>query len=110
MVYGDLLSLSQSTISRIVARVSRLIAEQHRNFIKFPEGASLLATKASFQQLGTVGNVHGIPGIIGALDGTHIRIENIPGRQPYPEVFRNRKTYSSINVQVSFNKFKVKET
>lgn len=101
IVCGDLLSISQPTVSRIVKYVSRLFALQHRRFIKFPTtAASILACKTAFHQLGTVGDTQGIPGIVGAIDGTHIRIVNIPGRPPHLETFRNRKTYFSINVQV----------
>lgn len=101
IVCGDLLSISQPTVSRIVKYVSRLFFLQYRRFIKFPaRAADVLAYKTAFQQLGIVNNTQSIPGIIGAIDGTHIRIVNTPGRPPHPETFRNRKTYFSINVQV----------
>jgi len=40
----------------------------------------------------------GIPGISGAIDGTHIRIKK-PSNRVAPEVYFNRKAFYSINVQ-----------
>ncbi|KAG8235094.1 hypothetical protein J437_LFUL015622 [Ladona fulva] len=40
--------------------------------------------------------VSGFPGVLEAIDGTHIEIE-IPGGPN--AVYRNRKGYSSVNVQ-----------
>ncbi|KAF9424323.1 hypothetical protein HW555_000462 [Spodoptera exigua] len=51
-----------------------------------------------FKDLGRHGRWPGLPGIDGAIDCTHIRIVNTPGCQHH-EVYRNRKSYFSINVQ-----------
>ena len=40
----------------------------------------------------------GIPGIMGAIDGTHIAIKK-PSNCTAPEVYFNRKAFYSINVQ-----------
>ncbi len=40
----------------------------------------------------------GIPGIVGAIDGTHIAIKK-PSNRTAPEVYFNRKAFYSINVQ-----------
>ena len=45
-------------------------------------------------------NIANFPGVIGVIDGTHIRIV-APKEQE--EVFVNRKGYHSINVQVVFD-------
>lgn len=42
-----------------------------------------------------------MPGIGGCIDCTHIKIQNPGG--PDGEVFRNRKGYFSLNVQVCLN-------
>ena len=44
--------------------------------------------------------IAGIPGVIGAIDGTHIKI--IAPSQDY-EVFVNRKKLHSINTQIVFD-------
>ena len=40
----------------------------------------------------------GVPGIMGALDGTHIHIRK-PSNRTAPEVYYNRKSFYSVNVQ-----------
>jgi len=42
--------------------------------------------------------VSGLPGVIGAIDCTHIAIQS-PGGQD-AEIYRNRKGYYSVNVQL----------
>lgn len=41
------------------------------------------------------------PFVIGATDGTFIRIQSIGGE--HAELYRNRKTFFSINCQVTFS-------
>lgn len=41
---------------------------------------------------------HGIPNVVGLIDGTHVKIYSPGGEDA--ERFRNRKGYFSINVQV----------
>jgi nuclease HARBI1 len=43
-------------------------------------------------------NISGFPGVLGAIDGTHIRIQSPGGANA--EVYRNRKGYFSINTQL----------
>lgn len=47
--------------------------------------------KSSFEEEG------GFPGIIGVVDGTHIRIR---APEQEPEAYINRKKFHSINVQL----------
>ena len=72
-VIGDLFQVSQPAMSRIIKRVSTAIASQHRDFIKFPNRDSLSSEKQKFMEIG------GIPGVIGAIDCTHIKIVS-PGK------------------------------
>ncbi|XP_013144283.1 PREDICTED: putative nuclease HARBI1 [Papilio polytes] len=90
MVTGDLIQLSQPTVSRIVKKVSRLICFKIRQFIKFPSNLEMI--KQQFY------GISHFPGIIGAVDGTHIPIQNPGG--PHAEVYRNRKKFFSINTQI----------
>ncbi|XP_016300735.1 putative nuclease HARBI1 [Sinocyclocheilus anshuiensis] len=89
MVDGDLFGVHKSTVSRIVGRVSQAIAALKNQYIRFaPTGE----TSAGFYRRA------GFPGVIGAIDCTHIPIQNPGGENG--ELFRNRKGYCSINVQV----------
>jgi hypothetical protein len=90
MVDGDLFHISQSSVSRIVERVSILLAEQSRRFIKFPNDLGVV--EEQFRQIA------GFPHVIGCVDGVHIPIKNPSG--PFAEVYRNRKRIFSLNVQV----------
>lgn len=94
VVAGDLVNVSQPTVSHIVELVSRVIAKHlFPAVVKFPD------TDDGFRE--TMVEFHRIanfPGVTGCIDCTHIRIK-APGG-PDGEVYRNRKGYFSINVQV----------
>ncbi|XP_050664028.1 putative nuclease HARBI1 [Leptidea sinapis] len=92
IVCGDLHQISQSVVSKIVANVSKALALKIRRFIKFPDVPEQANVKIQFHR------VAGFPGVIGCIDCTHIPIKN-PNRQN-GEVFRNRKGWFSINVQI----------
>lgn len=94
MVDGDIFGLHKCTVSRIVARVSRAIASLRPQFIQFPGGRDANAVQRQFFEIA------GVPGVVGAIDCTHIPIRSPGGLQA--ELFRNRKDFFSINVQVSF--------
>ena len=89
---GDLTYISQPSASRIIKRVSEAIARLKNNYIAFPEGELLNDTKRDFWRIGE------FPGVVGAIDCTHIKIV-CPGGDN-AELFRNRKGFFSINVQV----------
>jgi hypothetical protein len=92
VVVGDLVGVSQSTVSRIIKRVSLLIASLVQQHIKFPTTQAERAT--TMRQFHDLAN---FPGILGAIDCTHIAIQS-PGGD-HAELYRNRKGYFSINVQ-----------
>jgi hypothetical protein len=88
-VDGDLVGISQASVSRIVKRVTIAICHLRPDFINFPN---------EFQQIKqNFANIAGFPEVIGAIDGTHVPIES-PGGQD-AELFRNRKGFFSLNVQ-----------
>ena len=68
MVVVDLFHISQSSVSKIVKRVSILLAEQSRRFIKFPNDLGVV--KERFRQIA------GFPRAIGCVDGVNIPIKN----------------------------------
>jgi nuclease HARBI1 len=86
--------LSQPALSIIAKRVATAIARKARQFIKMPEGID--------EQQVVVGDFHhklNFPQVIGAIDGTHIRIKKINGDSG--QYYVNRKGYYSLNIQVS---------
>lgn len=93
IVTGDLVGISQPTISRCVKDISRIIASKLPLFVKFP---TTLEGKMHNQVL--FYNIAGFVGIDGVVDCTHIPIINPGGNQG--ENFRNRKGIFSINVQI----------
>lgn len=91
-VSGDLIGVDVSTASRIVKKVSFAIAGRKNQFIKFPDAADMASVKRDFYRMAN------FPGVIGAIDCTHIPVIN-PGGQDSAR-FVNRKGYYSVNTQV----------
>ena len=89
MVDGDLFGVHKSTVCRIVKRVTKAIASLRDQFIHFEQRREI--TAGFYRRAG-------FPGVIGAIDCTHILISNPGGENG--ELFRNRKGFFSINVQV----------
>ncbi|GBP36386.1 Putative nuclease HARBI1 [Eumeta japonica] len=92
IVVGDDINVHKTTVSRVVFKVSKEIAKLARNYIAMPTSRELREVKAHFYSLA------GFPNVIGCVDGTHIPIQSCGGDEA--ELFRNRKGYFSINVQV----------
>lgn len=78
-----------------------MLARLHARYIKFPSTVNeRVENRTLFRALGRIEGRAGIPGVDGAIDCSHIRIVNTPGQQ-HREAYRNRKSYFSINVQVT---------
>ncbi|KAH7974809.1 hypothetical protein HPB49_019797 [Dermacentor silvarum] len=93
VVTADLVNVSQATVSRIIARMSRMIAETlFPQLVKFPNVNDLASAMEEFY------NIARFPGVSGCMDCTHVLIRS-PGGDDDAEVFRCRKRYLSINVQ-----------
>ncbi len=92
MTDGDLFGIHQTTVQRIVHRVSRLIASLSETYIRFPTAEKQCVHRIQFF------DIAGFPGTIGLIDGTHIKIEK--PTTPNAELYHNRKVYFSINVQL----------
>ena len=93
LVCADLYHVSQPSVCRIISEVSEIVASHIRRYIKFPTNQETLnQMRVNFFQQG------GFPGVIGLVDGTHIPIKSPGGDNA--EVFRNRKTFFSLNVQI----------
>lgn len=92
LVNGDIRGYSQASISRIVARVSTILASHLGRYINFSTEQRRRQNTNRFYEIAN------FPSIIGCIDCTHIRIVNPGGNNG--EVYRNRKGWFSLNVQV----------
>ncbi|KAH7985140.1 hypothetical protein HPB49_026584 [Dermacentor silvarum] len=92
IVSGDLVNVSQPTVSRVVTRVSKMIAATlFPALVKFPDAGKMHEVMHQFYIKAT------FPRVTGCIDCTHVRIKSPGGDDA--EVFRNRKGYFSSNVQ-----------
>ena len=90
---GDFAGMHLSTVSRIIKRVASAIAHHYNDYIKFPQTVEeIREVQTNFSTIAE------FPRVIEALDCTHVKIQSPGGEDE--EMFRNRKTYFSINVQV----------
>lgn len=97
-VLGNIIHVEQCTVSRTIKRTTLALVNIARDFIKFPTGALAATTKQQFY------NLAGFPNVLGAVDGTHIRIQSPVGG--LSQCFYCRKGYPTINVQVSWRRLK----
>ncbi|KAF1746230.1 hypothetical protein GCK72_022692 [Caenorhabditis remanei] len=89
---GDTAGCAQSTVSRTIQNVCESIGKQINHFIVWPSSESMQKNQRLFKMLTN------IPGICGAVDGTHVRI---PAPSENEHLYVNRKSYHSINVGVA---------
>ncbi|CAK8689627.1 unnamed protein product [Clavelina lepadiformis] len=82
---GDLIGIDQSSACRVIHRVTRAIATRHEQFIRFPSNQDLNNVKFHFK------NIAQFPGVLGAIDCSHIPIKRPSGDNG--ELYRNRKGY-----------------
>ena len=93
LVVGDTIGVHKSTVCRILHHVTAAIANLRAKYVHFPDTADERhCTMHRFYA------VSGMPGVIGAIDCTHIPIESPGGNDA--EIYRNHKGYFSINVQL----------
>ena len=89
-VIGDTFGYDKSAISRVVHSVTDAICTRGAHFLRWPSENERATIKQGFY------NIARFPCVVGAVDGTHIRIQ-APSVDEY--AFVNRKNYHSINVQ-----------
>ena len=82
--------MDKATASRAVRKVSVALVELLPRFVRWPTDHEKAEIKNGFYRMA------GFPGVIGCIDGTHIRIQRPSDNEP---AFINRKGYPSINVQ-----------
>ena len=89
-VVGDCFGVNLSTACRAIWQVIPNIVAQMDKFIFFPSGRELEKTQTDFKHL------TGIPGIVGALDCTHVIV---PVGKEREFAFIDRKGPTSLNTQ-----------
>lgn len=80
---------SQATVSRVISEVSDMFYSRRSDFIKWPTEEERNDIALRFYSL------CGIPNVVGALDGTHIKIM---APTESKDSYVNRKSYHSINM------------
>lgn len=74
-VVGDITRISQSTVSRIIYRVSTLLASNINRYIRMPNSdEAKCENRRLFKQLGYGPGAIGLPNIDGAIDCCHVRL------------------------------------
>ena len=97
LVVGDTFHVNKGTVCRTIHRVTRAIASLRDKYVRFPSTAQERRDiMNSFYQSS------GMPGVVGAIDCTHIPIQSPGGENA--EIYRNRKGYFSINTQLVCDK------
>lgn len=94
---SDDLGLSQPSISKVIKQTLTALSQPHivTQFVSFP-----LDIHTSQAHKRTFMDITGFPGVVGVIDGTHVRIIALSEDE---SVFVNRKRFHSINVQLVFN-------
>lgn len=88
---GDCYDVSQAKVSVCLKAVARAIAGLCPQYIRFPDANDLRRKMQDFQGIARM------PGVIGAIDCTHIPI--IMPSVENSELYRCRKGYFSLNIQ-----------
>lgn len=94
LIAADFYGVSETTICRIVPIVTDKIAALSEQFIRMPDTTEELDEKKR-----DFFSIAGMPLVIGTLDGTLIKIQEVGGMQNKTDFFC-RKQYYAINVQV----------
>ncbi|XP_064463494.1 putative nuclease HARBI1 [Ornithodoros turicata] len=88
---GDIVSVHESTACRVLHRVVAALCWRVNSFIRWPTTEEVRAAQQDFYALA------GFPGVVGAVDGTHVRIQ---APSEHEGSYVNCKNYHSINVQL----------
>ena len=88
---GDLIRVHQTTVCRIIKRVSIAIANKRNKFIIFPQGQNINVAMEAFYNLAQ------FPQVVSAIDCSHVPIANPGGEEAMRYI--NRKGFHSLNCQ-----------
>jgi len=102
LVAGDTFGLHKSTVCRIVHWVTAAVAALRPKYEIVPTNRHRHRQSSTTSERRSVMSgvyaVSGLPGVIGAIECTHVPIQS-PGEDD-AKIYRNRKGYFSINVQL----------
>lgn len=87
---GNLFGVSASSAWNIVVRTTSWMISIGHQYIKWPQGDDVIRVEAKFR------SKRQIPGVIGAIDGSHIRIR---APKEHKTDYCNRKKYFSVVLQ-----------
>ena len=90
---ADRFDITISTLHTILKRMVYFLSNLSSEIIKWPSAAEKIVIEGHFRD-------NGFPGVIGAVDGTHIKIDK-PKNDP--DSYLNRKHYFSIQVRNCYN-------
>ncbi|XP_041472595.1 putative nuclease HARBI1 [Lytechinus variegatus] len=88
---GDTLCISQPSVSKIITQVTDALLTKLHQFVHLPNDVERR------QNMDRFFGIANFPGIVGLIDGTHVRIQEPTENE---DQFVNRKRYHSINVQI----------
>ncbi|XP_045106151.1 putative nuclease HARBI1 isoform X1 [Portunus trituberculatus] len=88
---SDCAEMSAASVCRFVRRIATAIASTAPRHIHFPDHQEAHAIVNEFYRIAQ------LPGVIGCVDGIHIKIKSPGGDDP--EQYRCRKGFMSLNVQ-----------
>lgn len=91
LTISDCYQVSQTSISKCLRIVTPIIAQMARDYVKMPTGMNAIRVMEGFREIARM------PGIVGAIDCTHIHI--LRPTCDNPELYRNRKGIFSLNCQ-----------
>lgn len=96
---SDRFNVTKSSCHRTIRKIIQFLVRKSREYIVWPTGEQLLKVKSEFFKL------HGINGVVGAIDGSHVKIKRPASKHHY--VYYNRKgDYSLLMQGVCDNKKK----
>lgn len=95
-VIGDFCGISAASVTRVVKETSLAIANLRVEYIFMPRDNDELRKNLTGFYI-----INQMSAIVGCIDGTHIKISGQGGE--HAEMFRNRKQFFSLNIQVIGN-------
>lgn len=87
---GYRFDITISSLNRIIKRVSVFVNNMSPQIIAWPDERKKREIEEHFRE-------KGFPGVIGAIDGTHIKVDK-PGNDPH--LYINRKGFYSVQVRL----------
>jgi hypothetical protein len=97
-VSGQVLGISQPSVSRYLDQFVDILCENAHNYIRFPLDDEVWLRKSAAKHYKKAK----MPGVIGSIDGFHVLLKN---PEKYDKIYLNRKSQASVNVMVNIHLF-----